>query len=95
MVKVRVNAQLIDGETGAQINGNTITLHFVDGARGDDDLEANGQISDPGGPALYTVPTALTISDMESRTATAPYASAFIALLLVSGLLLAIRRKQQ
>lgn len=44
---------LYDGETGAEINGNVITLHFVDGKRGDTDLDAtNGVISDPGGPAV-------------------------------------------
>jgi CSLREA domain-containing protein len=34
--------------TGAEITGNTITLHFVDGGRGDDDLSADGIIVDPG-----------------------------------------------
>ena len=37
--------------TGAVINGNVVTLHFVDGERGDADLTANGVIADPGGPA--------------------------------------------
>jgi len=42
-----------DGETGAQINGNVVTLHFVDGKRGDSDLDSsNGIITDPGAPAL-------------------------------------------
>ena len=41
-----------DGETGAEINGNVITLHFVDGKRGDADLTANGTIADPGTPAF-------------------------------------------
>jgi len=41
---------LYDGQTGAVIDGNTITLYFVDGERGDDDLEANGTIVDQGGP---------------------------------------------
>ena len=40
-----------DGTTGAEINGNVITLHFVDGQRGDDDLTANGVIVDPGAPS--------------------------------------------
>jgi hypothetical protein len=40
-----------DGTTGAVINGNVVTLHFVDGQRGDADLTANGIIADPGGPA--------------------------------------------
>ncbi len=42
-----------DGTTGAEFNGNVITLHFVDGERGDDDLDAtNGIIIDLGGPAI-------------------------------------------
>ncbi|HWB10980.1 MAG TPA: Calx-beta domain-containing protein [Pirellulales bacterium] len=47
-------------DTGAQIDGNIITLHFVDGGRGDDDGAANGVIVDPGSPGfpdLYTVTT--------------------------------------
>ncbi len=39
-----------DGTTGAQIAGNVVTLHYVDGGRGDDDGMANGVIVDPGGP---------------------------------------------
>ena len=39
-----------DGETGAEISGNKITLHFVDGNRGDDDLTKDGTIVEPGGP---------------------------------------------
>ncbi|MCB8925443.1 MAG: DUF11 domain-containing protein [Ardenticatenaceae bacterium] len=42
-----------DGTTGAEINGNIITLHFVDGQRGDDDLTANGIIVDPGAPSTW------------------------------------------
>jgi cyclophilin family peptidyl-prolyl cis-trans isomerase len=40
-----------NGETGAEINGNVVTLHFIDGQRGDSDLMANGKITDPGTPA--------------------------------------------
>ncbi|MBO6576375.1 MAG: tandem-95 repeat protein [Rhodothermales bacterium] len=40
-----------DGETGAQIIGNELILHFKDGGRGDDDMLANGVIVDPGAPA--------------------------------------------
>ena len=43
---------LYDGQTGAEISGNVITLHFVDGKRGDDDLTANGIIVDVGAPAV-------------------------------------------
>ena len=42
----------------AEINGNQITLHFIDGQYGDDDASANGTIVDPGGPIFpikYTV----------------------------------------
>ncbi|WOO31813.1 IPTL-CTERM sorting domain-containing protein [Diaphorobacter limosus] len=38
--------------SGAAISGNTITLTLTDGADGDDDLAANGSISDPGGPVV-------------------------------------------
>jgi uncharacterized delta-60 repeat protein len=39
--------------TGAEvIDSRHILLQFVDGQRGDDDLMANGQIVDPGGPAI-------------------------------------------
>ena len=48
---------LFDGQTGAEINGNVITLHLVDGQRGDDDLTANGTISDPGGPGSASTTT--------------------------------------
>jgi uncharacterized repeat protein (TIGR02543 family) len=39
-------------QTGAEINGDVITLSFVDGQRGDDDLAANGTIVDQGGPGV-------------------------------------------
>lgn len=39
-----------DGTTGAEISGRTITLHLVDGGRGDDDLAANDIIKELGGP---------------------------------------------
>jgi len=39
-----------DGETGAKIHGNVITLYFVDGRRGDDDLDGtNGIVVDQAG----------------------------------------------
>jgi hypothetical protein len=42
-----------DGTTGAQISANVITLQYVDGLRGDDDLIADGIISvSPGGAGL-------------------------------------------
>jgi uncharacterized repeat protein (TIGR01451 family) len=42
-------------DTGAQIIGNEIILHFVDGQRGDDDLNSDGVIQDPGGPAFVRI----------------------------------------
>ncbi len=41
-----------DGVTGASIEENVITLHFVDGDEGDDDLTADGTITDDGGPVV-------------------------------------------
>jgi hypothetical protein len=41
-----------DGTTGAEINGNIVTLHFVDGARGDADLSADGILTAAGGPVF-------------------------------------------
>jgi hypothetical protein len=54
---------MYDGETGAVISGNIITLHFVDGKRGDSDLTANGTIVDPGGPSIDTVVITPTSGD--------------------------------
>ena len=42
---------LFDGTTGAEIFEDRIVLHFVDGGRGDHDLEVNGEILTLGGPA--------------------------------------------
>ena len=42
---------MYDGQTGAVINGNKITLHFVDGLRGDEDITVNGSIKEPGAPS--------------------------------------------
>jgi len=41
-----------DGGPGAEINGNTIILHFIDGQKGDDDLIADGTFVDDGGPVV-------------------------------------------
>ena len=49
---------LFDGTTGAEIFGDRILIHLVDGQRGDDDLTVNGQILDPGGPG-FLVPNAV------------------------------------
>ena len=63
---------LFDGQTGAEISGNIITLYFVDGLRGDDDLTANGQIVDQGGPAITpvigAVPSPLVFGTISANT---------------------------
>ena len=43
-----------DGETGAEIGSDRITLHFIDGKRGDDDLTANNSITHTGAQAVVT-----------------------------------------
>ena len=41
-------------QTDAVINGNKITLYFIDGQRGDDDITGNGIIIDQGGAGTYS-----------------------------------------
>lgn len=72
---------LYDGTTGAEISGNLVTLHFVDGGRGDDDLTANGIIVDPGAPALNPSTTTTVVSSL----AGAAYGQAVIFTAIVSG----------
>ena len=43
---------LYNGLTGAEIAANVITLHLVDGLRGDEDSVPDGFIIDPGTPAI-------------------------------------------
>lgn len=47
---------MYDGSTGAEINGNVVTLHFIDADRGDDELTQDGMIIDIGGPASSAAP---------------------------------------
>jgi hypothetical protein len=50
---------------GAEINGNTAILHFIDGQKGDDGLIAEGTIVDDGGlGATSTVIPALSNKGM-------------------------------
>ena len=46
---------MFDRTTGAEILDDRILLHFVDGQRGDDDLIANGEVTDWGGPGGHPV----------------------------------------
>jgi hypothetical protein len=45
---------LYDGATGAELMSDKIVLHFVDGQRGDGNLAADGDIVDPGAPAILS-----------------------------------------
>jgi len=47
---------MYDGQTGAEINGDLVTLHFVDGLRGDDNPIPDGKIVDQGGPGSSPIP---------------------------------------
>ena len=47
---------LFDGTTGAEILGNRVILHFVDGQRGDHDLTVNGVIVTDGGSVGFHNP---------------------------------------
>lgn len=54
-----------NGRTGAEFFGNNfVVLNFIDGERGDADLVANGQITDPGAPGIdpTAAPTPLSSS---------------------------------
>jgi predicted outer membrane repeat protein len=55
---------LYDGQTGATFDESIITLHFVDGVRGDDDTTANGVVKEPGGPAWIVVDVSDQISEV-------------------------------
>ncbi|WP_300674618.1 choice-of-anchor U domain-containing protein [Desulfoluna sp.] len=57
-----------DSTTGAVIDGNTITLFFLDGDRGDDDLTQNALIVDLGGPVLRASSSTLITDAPEPET---------------------------
>ena len=59
---------MYDGNTGAEINGNEVVLHFINGIRGDDDLKADDtSIEDVGGPGTTI---AKPLSDNPSTAST-------------------------
>ncbi|MDA8746084.1 hypothetical protein N9N28_15780, partial [Rubripirellula amarantea] len=60
---------LFDGTTGAVFNGNEVTLHFVDGLRGDNDLTENGIIVDPGAGGIAPNQLPVLTTDTEAVTA--------------------------
>lgn len=55
-----------------RISGNTVTYTIRDGALGDDDLQANGVIRDPGGPVIMAGPaSAQAIPSLDLRAVAA------------------------
>ena len=58
---------LYDGQTGAEMDGHVITLHFVDGQRGDDDLTVDGLVFDVGGPGITLDPSGANNGDGSSE----------------------------
>ena len=62
-------------QTGAEINSNIITLHFVDGQRGDDDLMADGIVIDQGGPGFTSTTSTADDGGGGCFIATAAYGS--------------------
>lgn len=73
---------MYNGQTGAVIAGNCITLYFVDGERGDDDLTQNGFIVDQGGPGQGNL----------SVPAVTPSGMGFVVLLMGLTALFSLRR---
>ncbi len=56
-----------DGDTGAETAGGILILHFLDGARGDDDITPNGVIVESGGPGQDdTIPSPVLSLSPES-----------------------------
>jgi len=79
--------------TGAVVNGNTITLHFVDGTRDDADLQVNRQTADPGGPAIYQPPTALELSDLDTHRAVEWPKWLLVGMIMIAGVVVWRRRR--
>jgi parallel beta-helix repeat protein len=63
--------------TGMQIVGGNIVLHLIDGKRGDDDLTANGVVTDIGGPVQNMPPKAA--NDSASTLKNAPVTISVLA----------------
>jgi hypothetical protein len=57
---------MFNGETGAEIDGNVVTLHFIDGKRGDDVYTLDSKIIDIGGPGFRDAQTANTAASTDS-----------------------------
>ena len=52
-----------DGETGAVVQDNEVTLHLVDGGRGDHDLTEDGKITTEGAPVLAFAELFISVAD--------------------------------
>ncbi|MCP4639078.1 MAG: IPTL-CTERM sorting domain-containing protein [bacterium] len=76
---------MFSGGTGATITANLISMVFVDGERGDDDLTADGVIIDQGGPGAPPDVPAPTLSE---------WGMILLSALLMAVACLAIRRKK-
>jgi len=67
-----------ENNTGAEFETGFITLHFKDGARGDEDLIGNGIIIDLGGPGFYSESTSIeNINSHPSKILTFNYPNPF------------------
>jgi Ca2+-binding RTX toxin-like protein len=80
------------GATFQDINNDgqsEIILNFVDGQRGDDDLAADGQIRDPGAPALFIAQPVLSVQvSSVSVSESSPYAVVEVSIAAPSSLAL-------
>ena len=80
------------GATFQDINNDgqsEIILNFVDGQRGDDDLAADGQIRDPGAPALFIAQPVVSVQvSSVSVSESSPYAVVEVSIAAPSSLAL-------
>lgn len=61
---------LFDGQTGAVISGDIISITYVDGLKGDDDLTANGEVVEPSGPVMDLTPPVVTVDTLLTNDTT-------------------------
>jgi hypothetical protein len=70
---------LYENNTGAKFKTGYVILHFKDGVRGDEDLIANGIITDLGGPGIYEGSNSTNlISSQNNKINTLNYPNPFI-----------------
>ena len=73
------------------VQGNTMTVSIQDGGLGDDDLEANGTITDPAGPAW---PLAVGAGTVQPVPTLGEWARLLLAALLAGGAWVGMRRRR-